>query len=157
MGNPKAPQHRELSVEQLRWKCDPDMFEFSSTGDLEPIEGILGQERALKALKLGVDLRSPGYNIYIAGLSGSGKATTVKRMLEKIGANGPVLYDYAYVNNFKDTDHPILLTFPKGEARIFKHDLCNSIEMLKVNIPKALESEMYLEKKKGIVSDYNQQ
>ena len=157
MGNPKAPKHKELSVEQLRWKCNPDMLEFSSTGDLEPIEGILGQERALKALKLGVDLRSPGYNIYIAGLSGSGKATTVKKMLEKIGANGPALYDYVYVNNFKDTDHPILLTFPRGRAKIFKRDLCNSIEVLKVNIPKALESEVYLDKKKNIISGYNQQ
>ncbi len=157
MGNPKAPKHKELSVEQLRWKCNPDMLEFTSTGDLEPIEGILGQERALKALKLGVDLRSPGYNIYIAGLSGSGKASTVKKMLEKIGANGPALYDYAYVNNFKDTDRPIILSFPKGRARIFKRDLCNSIEVLKVNIPKALESEVYLDKKKNIISGYNQQ
>jgi len=157
MANPKARKYKELAVEELRWKCNPDIFEFTSTGDLDPIEGILGQERALKALKLGVELRSPGYNIYIAGLSGSGKASTVKKMLEKIGANGPVLYDYAYVNNFVDTDHPILLTFPKGQARIFKRDLCNSIEMLKVNIPKALESEVYLDKKKNIVSDYNQQ
>ncbi len=157
MGNPKAPKHKELSVEQLRWKCNPDMLEFSSTGELEPIEGILGQERALKALKLGVDLRAPGYNIYIAGLSGSGKATAVKKILEKIGANGPALYDYAYVNNFKDTDHPVLLTLPKGRAKKFKRDLCNSIEILKVNIPKALESEVYLDKKKNIISDYNQQ
>ncbi len=156
MANLKAPRYKELSVEQLRWKCNPEILEFSSTSDLEPIEGILGQERALKALKLGVDLRSPGYNIYIAGLSGSGKATTVKKMLEKIGANGPNLYDYAYVNNFKDTDRPTLLTFQKGKVKIFKRDLSKSIELLKENIPKALESEVYLDKKKGIISEYNQ-
>ncbi|MCH7974356.1 MAG: AAA family ATPase, partial [Bacteroidetes bacterium] len=63
----KARKHKELKPEEIRWVCDPDIFKFASTDELEPIEGILGQERALKALKLGVDLRSPGYNIYIAG------------------------------------------------------------------------------------------
>ena len=78
MAYPKPAKHSELKPEDLRWMCDPDIFEFESTSDLEPMEGILGQERALKAIRLGVDLRSPGYNIFIAGLSGTGKATTVK-------------------------------------------------------------------------------
>ena len=51
MAYPKAPKHKELSPEDLRWKCDPEIFEFDSTEDLKPIEGILGQERALKAIK----------------------------------------------------------------------------------------------------------
>ena len=100
MAYPKSTKSKELAPEDLRWKCDPSIFDFSSTEELKPIEGILGQERALKALKLGVEMRSPGYNIFIAGMSGSGKATTVKQMLETIGADCPPLYDYAYVNNF---------------------------------------------------------
>ena len=75
-----------LKPEDLRWRCNPELFQFDSTEDLKPIEGILGQERALKALKIGVDLRKPGYNIYIAGLSGTGKATTVKKILETISS-----------------------------------------------------------------------
>ncbi|MDH3269588.1 MAG: AAA family ATPase, partial [Ignavibacteria bacterium] len=71
MTYPKAPKHKQLTIEDLRWKCDPDIFKFDSTEDLKPIEGILGQERALKALKLGVEMRAPGYNIFIAGMSGS--------------------------------------------------------------------------------------
>ena len=67
---PKIKKHKELKPEELRWKCDSDIFEFTSTSDIEPIEGILGQERALKALRLGVELKGPGYNIYMAGLSG---------------------------------------------------------------------------------------
>jgi ATP-dependent Lon protease len=154
MAYPKAPKHKELSTEELRWKCDPEIFEFSSTEDILPIEGILGQERALKALKLGVEMRAPGYNIFIAGLSGSGKATTIKKMLETIGADCPPLFDYAYVNNFKDPDRPILLTFAKGKAKVFKKNLQQAIEILKTKIPQALESESYLERKKKIVSDY---
>lgn len=156
MANPKAPAHRELKPEELRWKCDPKIFEFESTEDIEPIEGILGQERALKAIRLGVDLRSPGYNIYIAGLSGSGKATTIKKMLEKITARCPELHDYTYVNNFKDPDQPMLLKFPKGRAKEFRQDLQTAIEILKQRIPLTLESDLYLTRKKNLIDEYNQ-
>jgi lon-related putative ATP-dependent protease len=157
MANLNPRKHKELKPEELRWKCDPNIFKFESTEDIEPIEGILGQERALKAIRLGVDMRSPGYNIYIAGLSGSGKATTVKQMLQKISANCPPLYDYAYVNNFKDSDQPLLLKFPRGKAKDFRQDLLSAIEVLKQRIPLTLESELYLARKKNIVDDYNQQ
>ena len=144
-----------LKPEDLRWRCNPELFQFDSTEDLKPIEGILGQERALKALKIGVDLRKPGYNIYIAGLSGTGKATTVKKILETISSECPPLKDYAYVNNFKDPDRPILLTFPKGKAKSFKADLTSAINILKQRIPQTFESESYVEKKKRIISEYN--
>ena len=156
MTNLKAPKHKELKPEELRWKCDPDIFEFTSTGDIDPIEGILGQDRAMKAIKLGVDLRSPGYNIYIAGLSGSGKATTVKQMLKQATSGCPMLYDYAYVNNFKNPDSPLLLTFPKGSAKEFKSDLSSAIEVLKQRIPLTLEGELYLNRKKLIIEEYGQ-
>ena len=155
MAAQKPPKHRELKSEELRWKCDPNIFEFESTEDLNPIEGIIGQERALKAIRMGVDLRSPGYNIYIAGLSGSGKATTVKQMLEKISSDCPRLYDYAYVNNFRDPDQPLLIKFHKGQAREFQQDLSSAIEVLKQRIPIALESDLYLSRKKNIVDEYN--
>jgi len=147
---------KELKPEDLRWKCDPNIFEFDSTEELKPIEGILGQERALRAIRLGVDLRAPGYNIYIAGLSGTGKATTVKKMLETIGSNCPQLNDYAYVNNFKDPDRPILLMFICGKAKQFKQDLSHAINMLKERIPQTLESESYTNMKKKLLNDYHQ-
>lgn len=153
----RASKHKELKPDEIRWSCNPDIFKFTSTDELEPIEGILGQERALKAIKLGVDLRSPGYNIYIAGLSGTGKASTVKKMLETISSNCPMLYDYAYVNNFKDPDRPSLLVFPKGQAKKFKKELCDSIEMLKSKIPQSLESKNYQEEKKNILTEFTTQ
>ena len=157
MTTPKPKKHKELKPYELRWKCDPNIFKFESTEDIDPIEGILGQERALKAIRLGVDMRVPGYNIYIAGLSGSGKTTTVKQVLQKISANCPPLYDYAYVNNFKDPDQPILLRFPKGRAKEFRQDLLSAIEVLKQRIPLTFESDLYLTRKKNIVDEYNQQ
>lgn len=148
--------HYKLKPEDLRWKCNPDIFEFYSTGDIEPIEGILGQERALKAIRLGVDLRSPGYNIYIAGLSGTGKATTVKKVLEKITSDCPQLNDYAYVNNFKCPDEPILLVFHVGKAKLFRQDLGSAISMIRQKIPQAFESDHYLARKQKIVNGYQE-
>ncbi|MGE5440821.1 MAG: Lon-like protease helical domain-containing protein, partial [Bacteroidota bacterium] len=112
----KSLGHKELTPEELKLRCSPEVFNFDSTGEIAPINEIIGQERALKALKIGVELWSPGYNIFITGLSGTGKATTVKQMLETIRPKCPVLNDYAYVNNFEDQDNPILLIFPAGEA-----------------------------------------
>jgi lon-related putative ATP-dependent protease len=159
----KIPTHtisavgfKELKPEDLRWKCNPDIFKFASTVDLEPIEGILGQERALKALKIGVGLHRPGYNIYIAGLSGTGKATTVKKMLEQISSDCPPLKDYAYVNNFKDEDRPALLIFPSGKAKEFKQSFSSAINILRKRIPQALENESYIHRKKQIIELYSQ-
>ncbi len=152
----RTPKPRELKPEELRWQCDPGLFDFESTIDIEPIEGIIGQERALKALRVGVDLRSPGYNIYIAGLSGTGKATTVKKMLEAISSNCPPLHDYAYVNNFKDEDRPLLLRFEVGKAKLFRQDLSAAIEVLKNRIPQALDSESHSHRKQKIVNQFNE-
>ncbi len=154
MKTPKASKHRELDYTDLRWRCNPDIFAFDSTESLKPMEGILGQERALRAIRLGVDLQGPGYNIYIAGLSGTGKATTVKQMLEQISDNCPSLYDYAYVNNFSDPDRPILLNFPVGEAKLFRQELSTTINLLKEKIPQALESDQYSKRKNQIMEQY---
>ncbi len=156
MAHPRPSKPTRLKPEDLRWKCDPNIFKFESTQNLEPIEGILGQERALKAIRLGVEIKSPGYNIFIAGLSGTGKATTVKKMLETISAECPPLFDYAYVNNFKDGDRPIILTFPAGKAKEFKQDIASMIDILRKKIPQALEGDSYSNKKKKIVSHYNE-
>jgi hypothetical protein len=74
-----------------------------------------------------------------------------------MGSAGPEIFDYAYVNNFHDTDRPTLLTFPKGKAKYFVRALHSAIEVLRSKIPQALESERYIEKKKIIVTEYNSQ
>jgi len=152
----KAPSTKKLKPEQLKWTCDAASFDFDSTDTVEPIEGIVGQERALKALKLGVDLKGPGYNIFITGLSGTGKFTTIQKTLEKITPNNIELFDYAYVNNFKDMDRPTLLTFPAGKAKKFKQDLGNSIKLLQENIPQVLETDPFIGKKKQLLSQYGE-
>ncbi len=149
-----SPVHETIKVEDLTWTCDPNIFEFESTKNLEPIEGIIGQERALKALRLGVDLNAPGYNIFVTGLSGTGKATTIKKILERISPNCPTLYDYAYVNNFTNPDMPRLLVFPAGVAQLFSNAMDSMIDFLIEKIPVVLEDEAYAVKRKSIMESY---
>lgn len=151
----KKQQHNELSYTELRYDCMPEGFEFESTRNIAPIHDIIGQERALRALKVGVELWSPGYNVYISGLSGTGKASTVKQMLESIRPQCPVLNDYAYVNNFEDSDHPILLIFKAGEAAKFRHEMSSTIQFLQSKIPQALEADTYKTKRKRILSEFS--
>jgi lon-related putative ATP-dependent protease len=150
----KAGKPVELDYSDLKWSCDPGTFKFESTRTLKPIEGIIGQERAIKALKIGVDLHAQGYNIFVTGLSGTGKFSTIKKMLESIRPNCSELLDYAYVNNFKDTDRPILLSFPAGTAVKFKKELASAIKFFQEKIPQLLDTEPFVTTKKNLYSEY---
>lgn len=151
----KAKIIDELKPEDLKWVCNPDVFDFETTNDVKPIEGIVGQDRAIKALKVGVDLKSPGYNIFITGLSGTGKFTTIKMMLESIASGSVSLNDYAYVNNFLDEDRPTLLKFPAGQAIKFKNNLSRTIRFLQEKIPLVLTNDPFLTKKKQMIANYS--
>jgi ATP-dependent Lon protease len=151
----KASKHQELSSNDLKLKCESGSFSFDSTRNVSPIHEIIGQERALKALKVGVELWSSGYNIFITGLSGTGKATTVKNMLEAIRPKAPKLYDYAYVNNFVNDNEPILLVFNAGDAEKFRHDLLSTIQYLQNKIPQALDGEPFKNQRKKILSEFS--
>ncbi len=151
----KAPKHPQLKPADLKLKVDPDFFKFESTSNVPSIQEIIGQERALKALKVGVELWSAGYNIFITGLSGTGKLTTVKKMLEAIRPQCPKLYDYAYVNNFDNENEPILLVFKAGEAQKFKHDFSSTIQYLQSKIPQALEGKHFKEQRKKIITEFS--
>lgn len=152
MANLRASKPKELSYTELKWNCDLDKLEFESTKGIKPIEGTVGQERALKALKLGVDLKSPGYNVFVTGLSGTGKFSTIRDMLEKIRPVCPELKDYLYVSNFKDNDRPILLELKAGSGKSFKIDIAGTVKFLQNQIPQELEREPFVSKRKDLIA-----
>ncbi len=145
-----------LDPDLLRWSCPPELIPAETTEEVEPIEGIIGQERAIKALKLGVELFSPGYNIFVCGLSGTGKATTIKSILEKIHPTAPPPKDYCYVYNFHDEDRPTLLAFEKGKGSAFKKDIDAAIAHFQNRIPKIFEEENFVRQRAAIIDEYNQ-
>jgi len=151
-----AELHSKLTPEQLKLTCNPDEFKFDSTTSLDPIHGIVGQEHAVKALKVGVDIKGPGYNIFITGLSGTGKLSSVRKILTEFLKTKKKLYDYAYVYNFRDEDHPTLLVFPTGQGKKFKFDLESTIKFLQENIPQILDTEPFLTKRKNLVKKFGE-
>ena len=144
----------EVPIEKLRWRCDPDGFSFETTESVQPCEEIIGQERALEAIRVGLDINSLGYNIFVTGLAGTGRFTTIKCVLEEMDVKGKVPNDLCYVNNFKNTDMPHMLSLPAGQGNAFKKEMETLIEGLKKKIPLMFENETYLNKKKEVVEKY---
>src|SRR4030067_2041060 len=92
----------KLSANELRITCDPEIMAFKSSAEIGSQGTIIGQERAMGALRFGLDIQDKGFNIFIAGLPGSRRTTTVERFLEQIAINKAVPMDWCYVHNFED-------------------------------------------------------
>jgi ATP-dependent Lon protease len=154
MATKPTTQPIELAPEKLRWHCDPARIPYETTAQAEPIAGPLGQTRALRALKMGVELAAPGYNVFVCGLSGTSRGGMIERMIEEIQPKTGPTPDRCYVNNFKNPDRPRLLTLPRGQANNFKKDMQSGIEFLRRRIPQVFEGEPFQRQKSRIVDRY---
>jgi predicted ATP-dependent protease len=141
----------ELAPDRLRWICCPDTIPFSSSDEAPACEGIIGQERALKAIQTGLDIKSLGYNIFITGMVGTGRTTTIKQLLERLEKGDKTPEDILYVNNFKYPDEPLLITLPAGQGKLFSESMGKLIDMLRKSIPNLLKSPYYTEKRDALV------
>ena len=147
-------KYPEVPVEKLRWRCPPDSLPFETTKEVPACMEIIGQERALKAIRLGLEMDSLGYNIFIVGLMGTGRNTTIKCLLEEIDKTGKIPDDLCYVNNFKDPDQPRCICLPAGQGKAFKKDMDDLIESFKKNIPLVFESEEYQKQRRELVEKH---
>lgn len=132
----------ELKKEQMRWNCPDEAFNFETTKDLEPLDKIVGQARAVEAIRIGAGLKAKGYNIFVTGLSGTGRLTTVKQILENNTSSKPKLYDYCYVNNFSNQDQPILIKLPRAKGKEFKGAMGDAISYLKEDYQNSLKKNL---------------
>jgi ATP-dependent Lon protease len=131
----------EVPIEKLRWRCDPSSLPFETTDDLTPLEGMLGQERAQKALALGVEIAKSGYNIYVCGMAGTGRLTSVQQVLEARRKEGVPAPDLCYVSRFQQPEHPRLLILPPGQGRALKQAMEDVLKALKREVPRILTSQ----------------
>ena len=134
---------KPLSSDALAWRCDPADFKFETTNDVEDIEGVLGQARAVSAVEFGIGIRRDGYNVYVLGPPGQGKRTVVERFLSERAASEPVPDDWCYVHNFEQPQQPRALRLPAGRGAKFRQAMENLVEELLTTLPAALESEEY--------------
>src|SRR5450631_889646 len=149
-----APAHAELPPAKLRWRCELSRIPFETTAQAELREGFIGQERALRALKMGVELSAPGYNVFVCGLAGTSRGGTIARMIEELHPVTKPSMDRCYVNNFKIADRPRLLSLPRGQANSYKKEAQAGIDFLRRRIPQVFEGEPFQRQKGRIVERF---
>jgi len=149
-----APKHAELPAAKLRWRCELSRIPFETTAQAELREGFIGQERALRALKMGAELSAPGYNVFVCGLAGTSRGGTIARMIEELHPPTKESLDRCYANNFKLPDRPRLLALPRGQANGFKKDMQAGIDFLRRRIPQVFEGEPFQRQKGRIVERF---
>jgi len=145
-----------LSTDELYRFCDPVQFGFSTTAELQDIDEIIGQDRALEALHFGVGIKREGYNLFVLGPSGIGKYTVVRRYLEQMAAKARTPDDLCYVNNFEQPAQPHAIHLPPGMGRHLRADMTHLIEDLRATIPLAFETEEYHARIHEIESRYKE-
>jgi ATP-dependent Lon protease len=130
-----------LPCSALRWHCDPDSLPFETTADVEPIAGVIGQASAVESLRFGIECDAPGQNVFIRGLTGTGRMTLVRRLLEELKPCCEVKYDRCYVHNFGQPDRPRLISVPAGTARTFRRRVHELAEFIRDDLVTALDSD----------------
>jgi lon-related putative ATP-dependent protease len=128
-----------------------------TTQELAPLSEIIGQERAVRALKFGLGIRDQGFNIYVAGFPGTGRKTAVKNFVEEIARVEPVPPDWCYVNNFSNQYEPKAIQLPAGKGKEFRDNVKNLIESIRTALPKAFESDDYSAKREATIRGLEKQ
>ena len=143
-------EKNELSYKDLKMICNPNMFHFDTTEDLEPINDGIGQERGLKALEFGINVNVKGYNLYLEGPSGVGKTMYTKNYLDVIAQKRKVPNDWCYIYNFQNPNEPIAVSLPAGQGREFKESMDGFIQEVKKDIKKTFNADDF-EKEKALI------
>jgi ATP-dependent Lon protease len=151
-----APIHKPLQVRKLRWQCDPKSLGIKSTNDIQPTREIIGQERALRALRIGLEMEHDGYNIFVTGITGTGRTTTIKRLLQDFEKKPGQMKDHCYLYNFKNPDAPIAISLPSGQGRGLKQDMENFIKELLRDVPAVYESQRYQQARKNLIMHFQE-
>ena len=147
----------ELSLEKLRRKCDPERMGCSDSSQINTLKTIIGQERAVKALRFGLGIKEKGFNVYASGVPGTGRTTAIERFLEEIAAKEPAPYDWCYVNNFRDSYRPQILRLSAGQAVKFQAEIDKFVSQVARDIRSAFDSEGYAAQREEVVKAIQQQ
>lgn len=143
----------ELEPNQLYHACNLENCDFTTTADLEPLEHPPGQQRALDALKFGIDIKRPGFNVFAFGPAGIGKAELVAEILQQ-HENGTITrYDWCYVSNFDDPGKPRLLQLPAGVGAQLAADMLQLVEDLLITLPSSFQSAEYRNRREEIETE----
>lgn len=145
---------KELKSSNLKNSFNVDSLKFNTTDEVEPFNGIIGQERALNAIKSAMQIPQKGFNLYISGTLGIGKTAYALSVVNSLSEKMPVPQDYCYINNFENPLEPVAVALAPGEGMEFKQDMNRFINSITTRINKELTGDMYEKEKKTIVDRY---
>jgi predicted ATP-dependent protease len=149
------PVPQQLSADQLRRSVDPQTLDLQSPAHPAPAGGIIGQERAVAALRFGLSIHDGGFNIYVAGPPGIGKMTTVRQFVAEFAARQAAPDDWCYLNNFDDPSRPLACRLPAGQGRQVQQDMRSLIAHARTSIPNAFESDEYTQQRTELANRLN--
>lgn len=149
-----APSRWKLKASDLDLRFDPADLDFHTTEELGPLQGIVGQDRARRALDLGLAIRQTGYNIYVSGLSGTGKKQLVRQLLEERSRRESAADDWVYVHNFDEPDSPLALRLGAGHGVRLRTGLEEILGRLRQELPEALKAKDFDAERERLSATY---
>ena len=152
-----------ISWEQACWRCDSESFNFECTDELAPLDRFIGQDRAQEALRFGLEVDKPGYNLFVTGLTGTGKTSAIKAHIQTIiddldrqDKRKPI-YDWAYIYNFDYADRPTPLRLPPGTGKTLRYRMSETLRVLGEDVPKVFKSDEYEAQRRNLEEEDHQE
>ena len=155
--SPSSAIPHEITAEQARRTADLISVTFSTTADLEPLITMVGQERAVQALHLGLGVPQQGYNIFVSVLAGSGARIQVEELLREKAATWPTPGDWVYVQNFRSPDQPQALSLQPGQGQRLRQDMERLVAHLRETLPKAFRQEAFEKEQRELGEKYERE
>ncbi|MCA9289592.1 MAG: AAA family ATPase [Phycisphaerales bacterium] len=132
---------KPLPPDMLRWVCDPASFDFRTTEDVEPVRGVVGQADAILALQFGLECHAYGQNMFVRGLSGTGRMMLVHRLITELNPTCPLAPDRVYVHDFDNPMRPRLLTLPRGDGLPFSREVDQLVHFIEHDLAERLSAD----------------
>ena len=149
-------QAKPLPAESLCWRCQPEDLDFASTEELEDLTEVIGQARAVEAIRFAIGMHRPGYNIYALGPDGIGKHTVTRQFLEEQAKTAPLPLDLCYVSNFAEPRKPRILQLNAGRGATFQADMARFSEEVQHALRNAFESDEYRTRRQVLEEEYKE-
>ena len=148
----------KIPTEKLKKVCriEEELNFCRTSKDVEILQGVIGQDRAVKSMEFGLSMNAPGYNIFVLGPQGTGKSTYTQSVVSKVAEKGPTPDDWCYINNFSEWDKPLAISLPPGKGKEFQKDMDKLISNLTIYIPKQFEGSTFLQQKDVLVQKTNE-
>ncbi|MDJ0739952.1 MAG: AAA family ATPase [Gammaproteobacteria bacterium] len=150
----RPPELTALPADRLISTCDCAALPFSDTGELQPRETALGQERVLEAVEFATGIEHAGYNLYVMGSPGVGKHRLINELLSSRVRSHAAPSDWCYVANFDDPDAPNAIELPPGQGARLRADMQQLVEDLLTALPAAFQSDEYRRRAQEITDEF---